>query len=156
MPRKKKIKDPPISTSIFNLNGQTYEAEEWETYPDKGTRGSHRRKLKSDAFDTVLKRISDQYYFSNSPREREITKRRLYDKRFHSELVSEIKKICVANRIAVGRSTIYEITKDLRTAIHALDNAIAASKAGNPETHSATPKITMISRSRKKFSKNSL
>ena len=131
MPRKKKARDLPVSTFILIEKGQEYEVEVWETYPGKGAPGAHRRKCRSAAFDAALTRLADKYYFSDSPNERELAKRRLYDPRFNSELVSEIKRICLSNKIYVGRSTIYQVAKDLKNAIKAMDNAIEANKAVN-------------------------
>lgn len=125
MPRKKKPHVQPISTHEIALDGETYAIEVWGSYADEGQRGSHRRKLKAKVFDVAIQRLSDQYYFSNSPTERQITKRRLYDKRFNSELVSEIKKICRANKIQAGRSVLYDVARDIKITIRALDNALA-------------------------------
>lgn len=131
MPRKKKPKVLPVSTFIFIENGQEYEVEVWETYPDKGAPGTHRRKCRSAAFDAALIRLADNYYFSDSQICRDLAKRRLYDSRFNSELVSEIKRICLSNKIKVGRSTIYEVAKDVKNAIKAMDNAIEANRVLN-------------------------
>ena len=129
MPRKKRPEVLPMSTHEITYDGDTYLVEVWEKYPNERKRGAHRRKIKSQVFDAALKRLADRYYFSNSPIEKEITRRRLYDERFNSELVSEIKKICIASNIKAGRSTLYEVATGIKIAIKALDNGIASKEA---------------------------
>ena len=126
MPRRKSRLEGPIDSFIFIDDfGEECVAEVWQTYPNKGARGTHKRKTRSEVFDKALIRITDQYYFSTSRTERDITKRRLYDKRFNSELVSEIGKVCAANRIRISRSTLYEVARDVKKTIKAMDNALA-------------------------------
>jgi hypothetical protein len=135
MPRKKKAAIPPNSTHEIEHEGESFIVEVWERYPDEGKRGAHRRKIKGRIFDVALKSLTDRYYFSNSPIQKQIAARWLYDERFNSDLVSEIEKTCRANNINASRSTRYEVAKDIKTAIKALDNAIAAKQGGIEENH---------------------
>ena len=126
MPRRKSILEGPIdSFSFIDDFGEECSVEVWSTYPNKGARGSHQRKLRSDVFDKAFIWITDQYYFSVLKARRDLTRRSLYNPRFNSELVSEIRKVCAANKICVSRSTLYEVVRDVKKAIKAMDNALA-------------------------------
>lgn len=126
MPRRKSTLEGPIdSFSFIDDHGEECLAEVWSTYPNKGARGSHQRKLRSDIFDKALVWVSDQYYFSFSRARRDLTRRSLYNPRFNSEFMSAIRKVCVANKICVSRSTLYEVARDVKKAIKAMDNALS-------------------------------
>jgi hypothetical protein len=135
VPRKKKAASLPNSTHEIEHEGKIFIVEVWDRYADEGKRGAHRRKIKGQIFDVALKSLADRYYFSNSPIQKKIAARWLYDKRFNSDLVSEIEKTCRANNLNASRSTRYEVAKDIKTAIKALDNAIAAKQGGTGENH---------------------
>ena len=107
----------------------------WNRYPDEGRRGAHRRKIKGRIFDVALKSLADRYYFSNSLIQKQIAHRWLHDKRFNSDLVYEIEKISRANNLNSSRSTLYEVAKDIKTALKALDNAIAEKRNGTEQSH---------------------
>jgi len=132
MPRRKSCLESPLeSFTIVDELGEEWIFEVWEPYPNIGARGAHKRKTRSEVFDKALVRISDQYYFSFSKHRQEVTKRSLYNPRFNRELVSEIRKVCAANKICVGRSTLYEVARDLKKEIKALDNAIKRYRPSN-------------------------
>lgn len=126
MPRRKSCLEGPIDTFTFIDDfGEECLAEVWQTYPNKGARGTHKRKTRSEVFDKALVWISDQYYFSLKKERCDLTKRSLYNPRFNRELLSEIRKVCVANRICISRSTLYEVARDVKKTIKAMDSALA-------------------------------
>lgn len=132
MPRRKSCLEGPIDSFTFIDNfGEECVAEVWQTYPNKGARGAHKRGTRSEVFDKALVWISDQYYFSFSKHRQEVTQRSLYNPRFNRELVSEIRKVCAANKICIGRSTLYEVARDVKKAIKAMDNAIKSYRPRN-------------------------
>jgi uncharacterized protein YbaA (DUF1428 family) len=126
MPRRKSCLEEPIHLITFiDDQGEECVIEVWQTYPNKGARGAHKRKTRSEASDIAFEWISYQYYFSSSNGRREVMKRSLYDPRFNRELVSQIRSVCTANKIFISRSTIYEVARDVKKAIKAMDNALA-------------------------------
>ena len=126
MPRRKSHLEGPIDSFTFiDSCGEECVAEVWQTYPNKGARGAHKRKIRSEVFDKALVWISDQYYFSLKRERHDVTKRSLYNPGFNGELLSEIRKVCVVNKIRISRSTLYEVARDVKKTIKAMDNALA-------------------------------
>lgn len=138
MPRLKKEPTQPIQTFSFKYRGKPYIVEVWANYPGEGKPGTHRRALRARIFDLALTAISDQYYFSANPARKTITKRSLYEKRFNSELLEKIQSVCKANRITAVRSTVYIVAGDIKTALKAMDNAIAVQANRAPRSDSLT------------------
>jgi len=137
MPRRRSTPEKPINSFTFiDSFGDQCDVEIWETYPNKGARGTHRRQHRSEIFDKVLIRISNEYYFSFSKHRRDVIWRSLYVRRYNSDLLSEIKKICIANKISLKRSTLYEVAREIRKAVKAMDSALA--KYG-PASHASAP-----------------
>lgn len=126
MPRRKSTLEKPIDSFTFiDSFGDQCDVEIWESYPNKGARGAHRRQCRSEIFDKAFVHISDQYYFSFSKSRRELIKRSLYDRRFNGELLAEIRKVCIANKILLRRSTLYKVAREVRKAVKAMDSALA-------------------------------
>jgi hypothetical protein len=126
MTRSKKDPILPIKTFSFEDEGQQYIAEIWEHYPEEGKRGTHRRSRRAQIFDLALNAIAESYYFSNNPARKELTKRSLYNPKFNKELLAKIQELCKAKRIGVARTTVYKVAADVKKALKAMDNAIAA------------------------------